>query len=904
MNYSGQKLFFKFSGMFIMFIICCKMWATEATIAPDKSYIWWEAEDADDHNFPESQAFAPRNDKEKATLSEGGWLQTDKSANGTASWTVDVPEDGTYYFWTRKFWAHGPFKWHFNDQPEQHCKRSASLVDSVQMRKFVCSNWVPLGKVTLKKGKNTLRIKADPEATAFGIDCWLLSKKSFFPNGPFKPGKKYNRTEPGWFCFEPDPDKYTGKDLLDLRFLNQKRAGDEGFLKSKGMDVVFEKTGKKAKFWGVNAGCGFGDDKASIDYFVKKLAKYGVNMVRVHSGVHDNKSKDALSVNKAYLDKLHYFVAALAKQGIYTNLSFYFPLWFKITDAYKLEGYYEEDKKTPFSLIFYHPRMQEIYKSWAKGLLTTKNPYTGMSLAEDPAVGIVEIVNEDGLFFWTFMPYSGQPEQCVKILEKKFGDWLILKYGSIDEAFKTWGKSGTAKVKGTNVAEGRVGLYHPGFLGSFDWAVKARNHKRAVDQVTFLVEFQRNFYKNMSDYFRKDLGVKGMISASNWHTVDAKNLAALEKYTYTVCDIIDRHGYFGGMHKGDNASWSVRKGHTYKDRSGLTEPDSLTKELQYGTKPHMISEYNYPTPNRFRTEGVYMASTYGSLTGTDSFFYFAMHRPDWRKTNTKFPVFTPAVMGQFPAFSYIYREGIVKEGPVVADFTYSLKDLLNLKGTDIVEVAYMDELRKKDIKNKKNTQIEMPNVIDPLAYYVGQVRVGFSKDKSDSKLMDLTPFIDHKNKTIKTTNGQLYWNWGKGYSTLNDPRAQAICGFLKKAGKIELGDVTISSSNEYGTIVAVAIDGKAIKDSEKILVQVMTEDKNYGFKSSGTDIKKIVDNGRAPLLVKNIEGQVEIKHTSADKLQVYALGFNGYVKSTMGKGKDGKFTIPLEKDVLYYMISK
>ena len=36
-------------------------------------------------------------------------------------------------------------------------------------------------------------------------------------------------------------------------------------------------------------------------------------------------------------------------------------------------------------LLYFDERMQEIYKSWARGLLRTTNPYTGVPLADEPA---------------------------------------------------------------------------------------------------------------------------------------------------------------------------------------------------------------------------------------------------------------------------------------------------------------------------------------------------------------------------------------------------------------------------------------------------------------------------------------------------------------------------------------
>src|SRR5438552_1707045 len=77
----------------------------------EPNYIWFEGEDAVEHNFPPSVAFAANTPQEKDKLSGGTWLQTDKGANVTAKWEVTVAKEGEYNFWTRKFWKHGPFKW-------------------------------------------------------------------------------------------------------------------------------------------------------------------------------------------------------------------------------------------------------------------------------------------------------------------------------------------------------------------------------------------------------------------------------------------------------------------------------------------------------------------------------------------------------------------------------------------------------------------------------------------------------------------------------------------------------------------------------------------------------------------------------------------------------------------------
>lgn len=870
--------------------------------------LWWEAENAVTNTFPESNSFKPYSKQEKDVLSGGAWLQTDKGSGGTASWVIDVPEDGKYTLWVRKFWQHGPFKWRFNDQEYQFCTRKLHLADSEYIRTHVCANWVKLGQVDLNKGVNKLEIIADKDATAFAIDCWLLTQKEFTPRGAKRPGEKYNRSDEGWFAFEPDDDPFTDDTCFDLRNLNQAFAGADGWVAADGPDFVFSKTKQKVKFWAVNVVVQ-GEHKM-MDRLAKKLAKRGVNMVRIHAPIWDAESSDPTAINRDHLDRVQYFVHAMAKQGIYTKLSFYFPLWAQIKPEWKLTGYSADDLKKnkvihPYGLLFFEPNMQKLYKTWITSFLTAPNPYTKKPLLKDPALAIIEVMNEDGLFFWTFSPYKNPLPETMVILEKQFGSWLIKKYGDIATAQKKWGKERNPKHP-DYPEQGRAAFYeNAGFMGGFDWAVQQRNELRVRDQVQFLVELQYSFYKSTKDFYKNELKYEGLISASNWSTVDNRVLGALEKYTYTACDVIDRHGYYSAMHKGEGRSFSVRKGHTFSNKSGIVNAESLTNEVQYGNMPHMISEYNYPMPNRFRAEGPFMAATYGSLSGTDAFFHFRIHTNRWSTSNGKFPIHTPVMLGQFPACAYVYRKGLVKEGADVVDMTLSLKDLFALKGTPVAQPQHFDELRKQDIPEGGVLTSDAPQAIDPLAFYIGQVKLNFSKDNNLSKISDLSKYIDRKQKKVVSSTGELQWKWGdNGIVTVDAPKVKAACGFLQKNGKIEIGGFSIVSNNEYANIMLVSLDDKPIDQSAKMLLQVMTEDQNYNWKTTEGDVKTILNTGAAPLEVKEISGTVELKSANASGMVALALDVNGYKKKKVSTGAEGKIKVDLEKDTIYYILQK
>ena len=71
-----------------------------------------------------------------------------------------------------------------------------------------------------------------------------------------------------------------------------------------------------------------------------------------------------------------------------------------------------------------------------KQVLTEKNPYTGIPLAQDPALAIIQIQNEDSLLFWTSQGIKGSAK---KELRRQFGEFLAKKYGSLEKARQAWG---------------------------------------------------------------------------------------------------------------------------------------------------------------------------------------------------------------------------------------------------------------------------------------------------------------------------------------------------------------------------------------------------------------------------------------------------------------------------------
>jgi hypothetical protein len=702
----------------------------------------------------------------------------------------------------------------------------------------------------------------------------------------------FGAEDTNWFAFNP-PSDFFKESPIDLRGLNESVAGEHGFIAAHGDEFVHSANRQPIRFWGIN-GPPSSLREEELSQCARRLAKYGVNLVRLHGAMFD-KTGDADLKKIRHVQEI---VAAMKGQGIYSHFSIYFPLWMSPPVEHPwLKGY--DGKTHPFAALLFNPEFQEHYRAWWRALLLTPDAH-GRTLVDEPAVFGLEIQNEDSFFFWTFNP-DRIPDTQLSMLEEKFGAWLKRKYGSLDSALAAW--NGT-QTKRDHFAEGRVG-FRP------LWNIFNEKTARDRDTGQFLFETQRHFYAETIRFLR-DLGFKGVITASNWATASPEVFGPLEKWSYATGDFIDRHGYFSVAHKGDNAEWSLRNGHTYADRSAWRfeasapgQPQQFVHpamDITYDQKPSMISETTWNRPNRFRSEAPLYFACYGALQGSDAIVHFALDGAQWSVKPgfwmQPWTLMAPSQMAQFPAAALIYRQGLVKTSEVLAQIDLNTNDLLNLKGTPLPQDASFDELRLKEVP--QGTEIKPGQRLDPLIHYAGRVDVSFTGTPGKTTLKDLRPFIDRAAKTVRSATGELTLDYEKGLLTVNAPSAQGASGNLRAGGQIELTDLSLRSDLDNAHIILVSLDGGTLAHSRRMLLQVMSEEQATGFatEEAGNGVKRITDIGRDPWRVKPLQGTVKFKGDGIQ--QVQPVDFNGYPQGALIRGTE----LRLARETIYYWVTR
>ena len=777
--------------------------------------------------------------------------------------------------------------------------------------------WYRLDPLTLSAGKHTIRFSLggfSPDVQHFAaIDCFVLTTGEFTPNFQYKPGETPTDTitdAPGsTWPFQPARDEFSSTALFDLRSLNETVAGEHGFIKQSPDGNGFVRgDGQPIRFWG---GCDYVQrlaheqkDQAVLEHHARFLAKRGVNIVRLHGAIEpkDEGSK-VTDVDEKELDEIYRLVAAMKKAGIYTLID---PYWAVSAHAKKGWGVAESGNGNLTGLLFFDSALQRGYKAWLKRIYADVNPYTGIPLAKDPSVAVIQLQNEDSMLFWTMQSVKGEAQDNLR---KLFGTWVLKKYGSFEKALTAW--------KGYKADDDDFANGKPGLFITWELTEQARNTKghgdgreaRLADQTEFTARTMADFNREMTLYLRQDLGCKQLVNAGNWRTADQVVLDDSERWSYTADEVEGKNHYFGGIHNGLNVGWQILAGQVYTSRSWTTDPIGSPLAIrQVVGHPFILPESLWVPPSHYEAEGPLIVAGQTSLTGLGTFFWFCTGEEEWQAPTSKWTYAIPTTLGQFPAAALAYRMGFVKESAPVVHEERSIADIFARKLPLIAEEGAWDPNRDAGAM-PAGTPYQA--AVDPLAFLVGRVEVKYGGDPAKSRVVPLDRYIDHTANIVRSLTGETTTDIGHGVYRVDAPKLQGAAGFLGAAGTQTLTDVTLECRNTYAAIAVAALDNVAIAKSHKLLVQVGTESRPTSWKERPVkipvgkktmDARRILDVGKSPWQIVKADLTVTIRNPGLHKIQV--LDANGNpTREIKPASVAGGITFQFPPDALYVAIT-
>jgi hypothetical protein len=263
----------------------------------------------------------------------------------------------------------------------------------------------------------------------------------------------------------------------------------------------------------------------------------------------------------------------------------------------------------------------------------------------------------------------------------------------------------------------------------------------------------------------------------------------------------------------------------------------------------VLTECLWSPPASYDAESILMMSAHQGLTGLDAVFWFNLQDPGFSQPAKASPGHDalskwktgsgPLVLGQFPANALLFRKGYVAEAaaPVVLE-QRSPRSLWRLEPPAIAEDKSFDPNR---VSERLGTESAGSGGIDPLAFLAGPVVVRYGDTDAPAVVAaELSACIDRQHDRVRSVTGQITWDFAAKVFAVDTPCAQGVTGFLGealKAGSQRLSDVTIASDNHHATVLVVSLDGRPIRESAAVLVQVGTQKRPTGWKLEPAEVE-------------------------------------------------------------------
>ncbi|WP_213981032.1 hypothetical protein [Sphingomonas sp. dw_22] len=643
----------------------------------------------------------------------------------------------------------------------------------------------------------------------------------------------------------------------DARFLLDGPAGKYGFIQAQD-GHLYRGDGQRFKCWGVNL-TGFSTGSALLlphqeaREMAAELARLGVNCVRMHfldlpktqsqkpagdlgpdpvpvkqmpAGlIADGDSSRALDPGQ--LDLLDFLFAELKKNGIYVDFNLNVGRAYRPGDGvpdYDLIG-------SAKAYTYFGPELVALQKEYAKQLLGHTNPYTKLRYADDPAVAIVEVVNENSLLeFWMRNWLRGErvkgganlqldmTPHYQALLVKMYNDWLG-KNRSAAELTKLRGMAGVS-----------AGQPVP-FMRRGDHVEAPR--LRLDAELAFLTQVEIDFHAEMKRFLKDEVGVKSPIVPMADHTYFIANQPLMR--TASKSDILDAHVYW------QHPAIYGRRNEPMVNSPELSIIQKLARSATAG-KPYTLSEVNHPYPSDYGSEMIPILASYAALQDWDGIFFYTyeskLHGKWTPMVTGEFDIaLDPVKMAQMPAGAMLFLRGDVSAAKKMLTRSYS---------TD--QVSEASRLPRADMPYyTPGFDMKIPLV------HGSRVSCLDCKPTLPAPLLASNPIV--------SDTGELSWrtDGGKdGLVTVDTPRSQALVGFVSANAQVQTRNLSADIKNRFAAITLSSLDGKPLNLSNRMLLTTTGKVENTGQKWN--DRRAMLSNwGTAPTVIEPITGWIQLK---------------------------------------------
>jgi len=566
------------------------------------------------------------------------------------------------------------------------------------------------------------------------------------------------------------------------------------------------------------------------------------------------------------LDRFHLLLAELKKRGIYWNLdlmtSFVGYGNNQGQDAPKAKGFNTKVQ------MFVNPNFRANWKAAVARLLGDVNPYTGMSIKDDPALAVVECLNEQEIIF----EYRDYGREFDGVWHK----YLARKYGNYQTMREAWGgKCGDVSLPETGDFADVPPIRNQTVFGD---SPAARDMVKCCGEIEY----------EMAQWYRKTLDEMKFSGLSSNYNMRPRIGTVPARSLFPVITMNDYHAYplYGEITSVSQRSSLVDGGSSFKSQS-------MTRFLD---RPFMNTEFGHVFWNPFRHE---QGLLHGSGAAFQGWGAITCHAGQVQDSGLALGYFQagddPVIRAAEAVEALVFRRGDVAPSPHTIEIPLTeafISDGRGMKAIDDelsrlwmlcrVGITYGDKM----VEYPKNISVSP----DKMASIGGSIWFSdVAKSDTTARLTEIVKKLkeikvlpennisDPSAGILQSDTGELTLDTSAGGEMfVRTPRFEGAV--IKTDKQLNLDAMSIDECTVPAAISIASIDKKnsSIRDAKRLLLIISTDARNSDMKFTSAAEDKVISLGSMPILMRTGKFKIDVQRSqNAKSVVAYALGLNG-----------------------------
>lgn len=573
-------------------------------------------------------------------------------------------------------------------------------------------------------------------------------------------------------------------------------------------------------------------DHATADRYAAQLRMHGYNIARFHyadAALMAGRNRD-FDFNPEVLDRIHYLMAALKRNGIYwivDGLTSSRGAFGGYDDRWDLAGDLKLGVQIDDADFSHWRRFQEEF-------LTRPNPYTGIAPIRDPALTAIVPMNENGIEFDAMIQEQARGAAYSPRLQPLFSQWLKKRHGTDAELARRWG----GLPRGESLENGSVALP----------AKRTETGARMRDFQSFVIEVEQAATARMSATLR-DLGFRGLILPyNNWPTLQTD----LSRRIQQAVAMNTYHDWVGSYAPGT----AIQGASSLED--GLFYLRAIAASRWLG-RPFLVTEYDHLFWNPYRYEAGLAAPAFAALQDWDVLCRHA-HGPiilaygeDVPHKRAMLPyaiALDPVARAGETLAALLFRRGDAAASPFSIPFLIDGENGLTGKAADrepesLTRLALTAAIGLAEAGSPQAAEPAVPASRD-------MAPETLARTLAASGRLFVSAQRDYDRGRIDSATGEMRLNAAEKQLTLVTPRTEAAA-FAQLDAPLPLGEATLTAADGSGLFALSALDGRPVAESGRLLVILASDARNSAMRFSDYRERVIEDFGRLPVLIRRME---------------------------------------------------